>query len=309
MRNFATRLCALVLLLGATCADVCARAQDHERAEGLAPAGLERVGLDEHLGREIPRDLVFRDHTGRRVRIGDLLDGRRPVVLNLVYHSCPSSCSLVLDGTVRALSRNPWTVGQEVIAITVSIDPRDTPEVAARKRARILRRYGRAPAARGWHFLVPERSMSEHELIGAYGIDPAAARLARAIGYRYEWIPRQREYAHPGVIMLLTPSGRVARYLYGLEYEPNDVRLGLLEASEGHSISSGERFLLYCYRYDSREQKYVVMAWRVMRIGGGACALLLFAFLFYMWRRELARKRRQDAPEARPFLSQVRAKP
>ena len=130
-------------------------------------------------------------------------------------------------------------------------------------------------------------------------VDEVIERLADAVGFRYQWMPRQQQYAHPGVIMLLTPDGRVARYLYGIEFDPNDVRVGLLEASEGRSISTVERALLYCYRYDASEQKYVVMAWRVMQIGGGLTALLIGAMLVFFWRRELRKRRAPDTKTPR----------
>lgn len=275
-------LVALVAMVGAR-----ARAQ----ISPDAPPGLENVGVEEHLDAEIPRDLVFRDHTGERVMLGDLITGDRPVVLNLVYHTCPSFCSLVLDGTVAALQQQAWSVGTEFDVITVSIDPRDTPEVAADKRQRILYRYGRDTAETGWHFLVAEQSLDDEEAIANYGVYPAAERLADAVGFRYQWVPRQRQFAHPGVVMMLTPDARVARYLYGLEYDTTDVRLGLLEASEGRSISSVEQVILYCYRYDSSAQGYTLVAWRVMQVGGALTAILLFGFLGFMWWRDAVRGR------------------
>lgn len=268
------------------------------QAPERAPPGLENVGVDEHLERQIPLDLTFRDHTGREVRLRDLLDGEKPVLLNLVYHTCPSFCSLVLDGTVSVLAQQPWTVGDEFTVLTISIDPRDTPEVAAERRRRVLYRYGRDAAEEGWHFLVARRSMTDRELTGAYGVYPEIERLADALGFRYQWMARQRQYAHPGVIMMLTPDGRVARYLYGLEYASNDVRIGLLEASQGRSVSTIERAILYCYRYDPSQQGYVLVAWRVMRIGASLCALILFGFLAFLWRRE--RKRRSANSSSEP---------
>jgi len=256
-----------------------------------APPGLENVGVEERLDRRIPTDLVFRDHTGARVRLSERVRGDRPVLLTLVYHTCPSFCSLVLDGAVAALAEQPWTVGEDFDVLTVSIDPRDTPEVAADERRRVLYRYGREAAARGWHFLVAERSVGEDEIVAEHGVYPAIEQLAAALGYRYQWMPRQRQYAHPGVVMLLTPDGRIARYLYGLEYDPNDLRLGLLEASEGRSVSTVERVILYCYRYDPSAQGYTLVAWRVMQIGGALTAVLVFGFLLFFWRREVRKKR------------------
>jgi protein SCO1/2 len=286
MRRIRSITIACAVILGMSIAAIRPAAAQH-----AAPPGLENVGVDEHLERRVPLGLSFRDHTGKRVTLGQLVRGERPVVLNLVYHSCPSFCSLVLDGTVAALAQQPWTVGEDFDVITVSIDPRDTPEIAADQRRRTLYRYGRDAAERGWHFLVAEETLTERELLASYGKYPAIERLAEAVGFRYQWMPRQLQYAHPGVIILLTPDGRIARYLYGLEYDANDVRIGLLEASEGRSISTVERVMLYCFRYDGSQQKYVVVAWRVMQIGGALTALLLGGFLAFFWRRELKKRR------------------
>ena len=265
-------------------------AQGAAQLSDTAPPGLENVGVDEHLDRRVPTDLTFRDHTGRRVQLADLLHGDRPVLLNLVYYSCPSFCSLVLDGTAAALNVQPWTAGVEFDVLTISIDPRDTPEDAAERRTRVLRAYSRDAAQEGWHFLVAERSVDEHEALATHGVYPAIERLTEALGYRYQWMPRQRQYAHPGAIVMLTPEMRVARYLYGIEFAQNDVRLGLLEASEGRSISTVEHAILYCYRYDAEAQGYSLVAWRVMQIGGAISALLLFLFLLTFWRRELKKR-------------------
>ncbi|MBX3275098.1 MAG: SCO family protein [Sandaracinaceae bacterium] len=284
---------ALVALLATAPARPCAA---HD-APALVPPGLDAVTVEERLGERVPADLAFRDHTGRRVLLSEVLPGDRPVLLNLVYHDCTTFCSLVLDGVAASLNQQGWTAGVEFDVVTVSIDPRDTPEVAARARARTLAHYARDAAREGWHFLVAERSLDERENLLAYGIYPEAQRLAAAVGFGYEWMPRTGQYAHPGVIMLLTPDGRVARYLYGLEYRAQDVRLGLLEASEGRSVSTLEHVLLYCYAYNANAQGYTLVAWNVMRAGGGVTALALFAFLGFLFWRD---KKRQEAVPASP---------
>jgi len=265
-------------------------------ADATAPPGLDRVTVVEHLDRRIPTNLTFRDHTGERVNLGDLLDGERPVLLNLVYHSCTTFCSMVLEGTAATLNQQIWTVGDEFDVVTISIDPRDTPEDAARVRRRVLDTYGRDPAQTGWHFLVAEESLDEREAVARFGVYPEITSLAEAVGFGYEWMPRTGQFAHPGVIMMLTPDGRIARYLYGLEYETNDVRLALLEASEGRSISTVERALLYCYAYNSNTQGYTLLAWRIMRVGGGLTALLLFLFLGLLWWRDHKRQKAYLTP-------------
>ena len=235
--------------------------------------GLDRIGVDERLDQQMPLDVPFRDHTGRAVTLRDYFDGERPVMLTFAYHSCPSLCSLVLDATERAAVAQEWTPGVEYQMVTISIDPRDTPEKAAEKRAASLAEVNRDGSE--WAFLV--------------GDQESIARVTTAAGYRYFYDERQQQYAHTAAAMFLTPEGKLARYLYGLRFETSDVRLALLEASEGRSISAGERILLYCYSYDEASQGYVLMAWNVMKIGGALCAFALFAFIFVLWRRERRR--------------------
>lgn len=288
---------ALVIALAMTHARPCAA---HDGPS--APPGLEAVDVEEHLDRRIPTDLDFRDHTGATVRLADVLPGDRPVLLNLVYHSCTTFCSVVLDGVAASLNQQVWTAGTEFEVVTISLDPRDTPEDAARARRRILASYGRDPAREGWHFLVAPRTLDEREAQLAYGVYPEIQRLAAAVGFGYEWMPRTGQYAHPGVIMILTPDGRLARYLYGLEYDATDVRLALLEASEGRSVMSPvDHVLLYCYAYNANAQGYTLVAWNVMRVGGALTALTLFSFLGLLWWRDRKRHLAESAPTAGPL--------
>jgi protein SCO1/2 len=226
-------------------------------------------------------DAQFKDHTGKAVRFGDLFDGKRPVLLTLAYHTCPTVCSMVLSQTVETMKQVGWTVGKEYQAITLSFDPRETMEKTAAKRAQLISDYGRPESKddieRGWHFLL--------------GDDTNIHRVTEAVGFKYHYVAHDQQYAHPTVIMLLKPNGQVARYLYGIEYKPSDMRLGLLEASEGRSISTIERIILYCYHYDPQGGKYVVVANRVMQIGGAFTALGLGSFLTVMWLRERRKAR------------------
>jgi protein SCO1/2 len=246
---------------------------------------LQGVGVDERFDSAVPRDATFRDHEGRTVRLGDIVDGARPVVLHFVYHSCATVCDLAMGNVASVLAQQPWTVGVEYDVITLSMDPRDTPADAAAARGRIIGRYGREEAQHGWHFLVGDAS--------------EIARVAEAVGYRYRWDDATQQFAHPGVLMILQSSGRVARYLYGLEIAPNDVRLGLIEASSDRSISTTERVLMFCYRYDAHDSRYVLAAWNIMRAGGALTVLLLGGFLGFYWLRE--RRRASSAgPEGGP---------
>jgi protein SCO1 len=248
----------------------------------VTPAELEGVDVSEQLDKPLPLDAVFRDHTGKQVKLGDYFDGKRPVAFNLAYHSCQVVCSMVLGATLESLKDQPWTLGKEFRAVTVSIDPRDTPALAAKKRAQMLQLYGKA--AEGWDFLV--------------GDEANIRKVASAAGFKYRYDARQDQYAHPAVLMLTKPNGELARYLYGLEFDPKDVRIGLLEASQGKSISTIEKAILFCYMYDPIGAKYVVVARNVMKLAGAVTVVVLAAFLIAFWRRE---RRRAGGPPTHPL--------
>ena len=249
----------------------------------VVPNELKHVLVNEHLDAQVPLDLQFRDHTGKPVRLSQYFDGKRPVVLTFAYHSCPVLCSMVLNAVADGLRGVKGTVGVDFDVVTISIDPKDTLEKTAAKRASILAQYKRPEAENGWHFLV--------------GDETNIKRATDSVGYEYSYDAEQQQYAHPAVIMLLKPDGKVSRYLYCIEYSPTDLKLGLLEAGQGKSsISAVDKVMLYCYRYDPKDGKYVVVATRVMQVGGGATALVLGSFLALLWIRE-RRKSKKDALE------------
>ena len=264
-----------------------ARAQAYREESAAMPntPATELAGVDivEHLGGSLPRDAAFRDTAGNAVHLGDYFDGKRPTLLVFAYHTCPMLCSLVLDATVRSLNDVSWTVGHEFDVVSISIDPNDTPETATRKRGQVVSSYPRAGGATvGWHFLV--------------GDETNIRKVTDAIGYEYRYDARQKQYAHPAAIYLLTPEGHIARYLYGIAYPPNDVRLGLLEAAEGRSVSTTDRILLYCYHYDPQGKHYSIVAMNVMRLGGVVTLGALGTFLTIMWARERGRRKGRPAP-------------
>lgn len=236
------------------------------------PPELMDVGVSESLDSKLPLDQTFLDHTGKVVKLGDYVDGVHPTVLIFAYHTCPTLCSLVQNAVVLAMKGIDWTPGNEYRAVTISIDPKDTPDIAKAKRTSLIAELGRPVSDEGWGFLT--------------GQEPAIEEVTKYAGWHYYYDDRQKQYAHPGAIVLLKPNGRIARYLYGIEFSPKDLRLGLLEASEGKSISTIDRALLYCYQYDGHTRKYSLVATRVMRIGGGVTVIALGGFLAIMWRRE-----------------------
>jgi protein SCO1 len=249
----------------------------------MAPASVAAdVSIDQKLGAQVPLDLAFRDETGAAVRLGDFVSDK-PVVLSLVYYRCPGLCTMTLNGMSRAFKPLQFSAGKEFEVVTVSIDPNETPELAAKKKAEYVRAYGRAGAAGGWHFLT--------------GDEQAIRALADAVGFRYVYDPVRDQYAHGAAIMVLTPGGRVARYFYGLEYSSRDLRWGLVDASEGKIGSLADAVQLLCYAYDPMTGKYGVPIMRTLRVAAVVTMLSLGGFVVMMLRRE---RRASPAPAAAP---------
>ena len=238
---------------------------------------LEAVGIDEHLDAQLPMDLVFRDETGAEVRFGDLFRQDRPVILTLGYYRCPMLCSLVLNGLVDSLKELDMSPGEHFDMVTVGIDPRESHTLAAEKKASYLRYYGREGVGRAWSFLT--------------GDQEPIRQLADAVGFRYEYLPDQDQFAHAAVIFVVTPEGRVSRYLYGVQYEPTTMRLGLVEASEGRIGTITDRFLMFCYHYDASSGAYRPAAIKIMRLGGFVTLVAVLFCVGFFWLRELRRKR------------------
>ncbi len=265
------------LLLGGVAAAGPALAEGTaERAEGL-PKDLEGVGIDEHVGADVPLDLPFKDENGRDVTLGRLLRPERPAILTLNYYRCPMLCTLILNGLVQGMKDVGWSPGGEFDVITVSIDPTETPTLARQKKQSYIEEYGKPEAAPGWHFLT--------------GPESSIRALASAVGFRYRFVPERNEYAHAAAIFALTPSGKISRYLYGVQFDGPTLRLALVEAGEGKVGSALDRFILYCYHYDATAGKYAPAALKIMQVGGALTVLVLGALLGSLWLRESRRRR------------------
>jgi len=261
------------------------------------PPELQHVGVNEHLDAELPLDTPFRDHEGKAVTLRQYFDGKRPVILTFAYHSCPVLCGMVLNNTAAGLRGVGWTVGKEFDVVTISIDPDESLEKTVQKRAAILHDYGasRGHDGKGWHFLVAPKP----------GDKASIATVAAAAGFEFQYDEDQKQWGHPSVVMITKPDGKMARYLYGLEFASNDLKLGMLEASAGRSISTIEQIILYCYHYDPKGGKYVVVARRVMQVGGGLVAIVLFGVLGVLWARELRRSKKNTHHAAERTLDAV----
>lgn len=242
------------------------------------------VAVTERVGNGLPLDLKFVDQTGHPVRLGQYFKAGRPVVLQLGYYGCPMLCELVSQGTVNALKAVSLAPGKDYEFVFVSIDPSETPALAAAKADSYLQAYGRGDAA-GWHFLT--------------GTQESIAPLAQAVGFHYKWIGEAGRFAHPAVIMMCTPDGRVSRYLYGVKFDPKDVRNALVEASLAHGGKAVSEPDLICFRYDGRQGKYATAALDIMRTGGVLIMIVLSVWLIRTFRREaLERARRPGGPDA-----------
>ena len=236
----------------------------------VRPSGLTNVDIVQHLNEQIPAKLIFRDETGKQVRLGDYF-GKKPIILNLVYYRCPMLCSEVMAGLSGSLKALKFDVGKEFDIITVSFDPKDTPEAATAKKADYIKRYGRPGAADGWHFLT--------------GPQESIAALTKAVGFGYQYDPKSQQFSHATAIMILTPEGKLAQYYYGVEYPPKDLRLGLIQASQNKIGTLADQVLLYCYHYDPTTGKYGAIISRIIQLSGGVTVLALGLFLIILFRR------------------------
>jgi protein SCO1/2 len=259
------RLAAAVLLPALFAAAPAARAED------TRPQAVRDVGFDQRLGETLPLDAALRDETGRAVRLGDYF-GRRPVVLSLAYYGCPMLCTLSLNGLASAMKTLSFDAGREFEVVTVSFEPKETPEQAAAAKKTYIDRYGRPAAAGGWHFLTGDAA--------------AIAAVTRAVGFRFAWDEETRQYAHPTGIVVATPEGRIARYLYGVEYAPKDLRFALVEASSGRVGSPVDQLLLYCYQYDPVRGRYGAAILRTVRFLGILTVLGLVTLIGVLRHRE-----------------------
>jgi len=257
--RIAFALLASLLLVGVV--------QAKDRIEPPPPA-LKSVDVTEHLNQQIPASLEFIDEDGHRVKLGDYLNQGKPVILTMNYMSCPMLCTLVLNGMFETLGQLKIKPGQDYNIVTVSISPDETNILAKLKKENYGDKYDIARTD-GWHILT--------------GKEPQIKALADCVGYSYHFIPETGQFAHPAVIMVLTPDGRVSRYMYGVQFDQKTLRLSLVEAGKGKIGTPLDKVLLFCYHYDSSTGTYTPVAMNIMRLSGGVTVLLLALFIGGFW--------------------------
>lgn len=238
------------------------------------PAVLTDVGIDQKLGVQVPLDLTFRDESGKEVKLADYFGkSERPIILTLVYYECPMLCTMVLNDLVRTMNgMTSLSAGKDFDVVTVSFDPKDTPELASKKRATYLHQYGKRGELGGWHFLT--------------GQEDAIKQLTAAVGFRYAYDPKFNQYVHASGLMILTPEGKVARYFYGLDYSVKDVRLSLVEASKGQVGTAVEAVMLYCFHYDPTTGRYSLAVTNILKVAAALTLVCVGGYLFISFRRE-----------------------
>ena len=259
-----------------------ARSHDDKLAPIAAnnkPEIFKNVGIEQKLGTQLPLETTFRDQTGASVSLQDYLT-KKPAVLVFSYFECPMLCPLVLEGLVRSLKPLSLNVGRDFEVFVISIDERDGPETARKKQLEIVNRYGRGGSEVGWHFLTGEKSAIEE--------------VAQSAGFTYAWDEESKQYVHASGIFILTPQGKIARVLYGIDYTPRDIRLALVEAGDGTIGNAIDQLLLYCYHYNPLTGKYGFVIMAALRLAGVSTVLAMATYIITMLRRE----RRGSHPEA-----------
>jgi len=267
------RPCLIAAVIVLACLPSSARAQLQGPVQdiGVRPDLLKDVGIDQKLDQSIPLDIAFRDEHGNPVQLGQYF-GEKPVILSLVYYNCPMLCTQVLNGLESSLKLIPMDIGKQFNVVTVSVDPTERPVLAEAKQALYSGLYGRPGAADGWHFLT--------------GDEQQIKRLANAVGFRYAYDPASKQFAHASAIMVLTPKGKISRYFYGIQYPSRDLRLGLVEASEGKIGTPVDQVLLFCYHYDASTGKYGLLISRLIQAAAAATVLAIAGLVLVLYRKE-----------------------
>ena len=239
---------------------------------GVRPPVLKDVGVDQLLDHQVPLDLEFKDHTGRTVKLQEYFGSNKPIVLSLVYYDCPQLCSLTLNGLMNVLKTLPMKAGKDFISLTVSFDPKEKPELAAEKRNTYLQKLANPELNDGWHFLT--------------GDEKNTLALTKSVGFRFVWDPVSKQYAHTSALIIITPEGKISRYFYPGDvlsnFEPRDIRFGVLDASSGKIGSLADQVILYCYQYDPNRGTYGLVLMRIMRVFAVITIITLVALILYL---------------------------
>ncbi len=245
--------------------------------ENVVPKPLEDIGIEEKLGAQVDPQLTFRNEKGETVPLASFFKGHKPVLLSLAYYSCPSLCNFHLNGLTDAFRDLKAPLGEEFEFVVVSIEPKENPELAAQKKAAYIESYGRPEGAKGWHFLTGDQAQ--------------ITALAKQVGFKYRWDEESKQWAHTAAAYVLTPDGKISRYLYGIVFDPKVLRLSMVEASDGKIGTIVDKLTLFCFHFDPKGNKYAIAAFNVMRAGGALTVFILALFLIPFWFRNRREER------------------
>lgn len=235
------------------------------------PAELQGVGIDQQLGATLDLNLKFKDDRGNEVALASFFDGRRPVIISPIYYQCPSLCNFHLNGFTDGLKLMDWSVGEQFVYLAVSFDANETPDLAAKKKESYLKVYDRPGAENGWHFLTADQSTVQ--------------AFTKALGFKFKWDEKSQEWAHASAAIVVSPEGKITRYLPGIMFDPKDIKLAINEASKGKIGTIVDSLILYCFKYDPHQSKYTLYAFNLMKMGGAVTVLLLIIWLLPVWLR------------------------
>lgn len=256
-------------------------AADNNFTENEMEKLREGVGIVEHLGESVDLNLEFKNEKGETLPLSTYFQSGKPVLMAMIYFNCPSLCNFQLNGVTETLKELEWTTGEKFEFVVVSIEPKETPEMAIKKKKAYLDLYSREAGAKGWHFLT--------------GKAENITKLAKQVGFQYKWVESRKEYAHTAASYVITPKGQISRYLYGIAFTAKTLRLSLVEASEGKIGTAVDRFLLYCFRYDPEKRGYAFYAFNIMRAGAGVAVVLIAIFLIPFWIRQRKQQLKEKA--------------
>lgn len=240
------------------------------------PRGMEGVGIKENLGGQLSLTALVTDENGVTQPLATYLHPDRPLIFSLVYYSCPGLCNFHMNGVVEALKGVDWNPGQKFDVVALSFDPKEGPELAKAKKATYVKLYDRPEAESGMHFLTASQATID--------------QLAKDVGFSYRWDEEAKEWAHASAAVLISPNGKISRYLHGIMFDSKDMKLGLAEASQGKIGTFVEKMVWYCFMYDPQQSKYTLAAYRLVQVGGGVFILILAALLIPQWLRSKRKK-------------------
>ena len=245
-----------------------------------APKELAGIGIDEKLGAELDLNLKVKDDNGHEVTLGSFFDGKHPVIISPVYYACPGLCNFHLNGLTDALKlmEPAWSVGKKFKILSISFDPKETPDLAAKKKETYMKLYGRSGAAESWHFITADET--------------AVKAITESVGFKFRWDEATKEWAHASAAVIVTPDGKISRYLHGIMFEPKDIKLALNEATEGKIGNFVEHLVLYCFKYDPQQSKYTLAAFNVMKLGGAVMVLMMVLWLLPVYIRTRKAKKK-----------------